>query len=347
MKTALPLLALFALACDDPEATAPVIDPGPVQGPLTMDPAVDVTGDVGGQWNFDVSGVLADAAYRVTLVDSANLTVNDDGTGVFVDGGEGTANAGPSDAVAGIFHIHYNPLPDPVKTFPGAFDDPAEPAGIFPLEGDTTIGFGVTGVGAGTVYPVFYTNAGASTFLEIDATGVPTEPYVIGPAITINEPVVVTPPPMAFDPATPQTVAVDGTYDYTITGLDDAYYYRITLVVGDNVTATAGEGVFIDGGAGTADAGNSQDYALITSVAGSPVDPGAKTVPAGDDDPANPTGIQPTNGSISLTITGVADGTVYPVAYRNGGASTFLEIDGAGVPTEDYVVGGSFTVETL
>lgn len=343
MKTTLPLLALFALACDEtPDATAVLPDPGPMQGPLTMIPAVNVSGDVGDQWSYDVSGVLADSAYRVTLVDGANVTVNADGTGIFLDNGDGTANAGPSDAVAGIFHVHYNPLAELVKTYPGAFDDPTDPAGIYPLDADTPLGFGVRGVGPGTVYPVVYSNGGESTFLEIGDDGVPTETYVIGPAITINEPP--PPPPLLFVPATPQTVDVDGTYDYSITGLNDDYYYRITLVVGDNVTATAGEGVFIDAGAGTADAGNSQDYALITSVAGTPVDPGAKTVPAGDDDPANPTGIQPTSGAISLTITGVAAGTVYPVAYRNGGVSTFLEIDTAGVPTEDYVVGGSFTV---
>jgi hypothetical protein len=348
MRHVLPLLALTLFACEDEPTPVPTGPPAPEQGPLTFDPATPVSGDVGDQWSFDVAGVLPDSAYRITLVHADNVTVAADGTGTFVDSGTGTANAGPSETVAGIYHVHYNPFGTPVKTYPDGSDDPAMPSGVLPLDGDQTIGFGVEGLGEGTVYPVFYRNGGESTFLEIDENGTPTEPYVIGPAISVNAPP--TPPPptpvMAFDPDTPQTIAPAETYDYTITGLDDTAYYRITLVIGANVTAAGGSGVFVDGGAGTADAGNSQDYALITSVAGSPVDPGAKTVPSPDDDPTAPTGIQPTGGQIALTVTGVADGTVYPVVYVNGGTSTFLEIDGTGAPTEDYVVGGSITVAT-
>ena len=47
---------------------------------------------------------------------------------------------------------------------------------------------------------------------------------------------------------------------------------------------------------------------------------------------------------ITLSVTGVAEGTVYPVVYENGGASTFLEIDSAGAPTETYYIASATTV---
>ena len=141
------------------------------------------------------------------------------------------------------------------------------------------------------------------------------------------------------------TIAVDGTVDYTISGLVDTQAYRITLVVDGNITAAGGVGTFVDGDMnGAADAGASENIALITTVNGND-QTGAKTVPAGSDDPAAPTGIFPTNGEITLTVTGVAAGTVYPVIYHNGGASTFLEIDGSGAPTEIHVVAGAVTVQ--
>jgi hypothetical protein len=313
---------------------------------MAVSPEAPVTGEVDEQFNFDVSGVVADQAYRITLVSADVLTVDADGVGTFTDAdANGAADPGPSEETALLFQVLYNPITPNAKTYPAGNDDPAMPSGIFAVDGEVEIGFGVTGVGAGTVYPVIYWNGGESTFLEIDENGMAIEPYVIGPAITINA--APEPPPITIAPATPVTVAPAEEYDYTISGLDNAYYYRVTLVHGDNVTTTGpGMATFVDAGAGTANAGPSEEVALISYSQGAVVDPGAKTLPAGTDDPANPTGIQPVNGEITVSIMGVADGTIYPVAYRNGGTSTFLEIDTLGAPVETYIVGGSLTVAT-
>lgn len=147
-------------------------------------------------------------------------------------------------------------------------------------------------------------------------------------------------------PADESKVAAAGTVTYTATGLDDSQAYRITLVVAANLTPGADQsGTFVDGDAnGAADAGASETIGLITSVNGAAQE-GAKTVPAGTDDPASPSGVFPSGGEITIVVTGQAAGTVYPVFYHNGGSSTFLEIDGAGKPSETYYVGGAFTVE--
>lgn len=340
-----PVAVLALIACNGdptPVPTSPTVQDTapPTPEPLVVTPNTATALEPGGQASFDVSGVDPAKYYRVTLVSGDLITVAADGSATFQDSGAGTANAGPSDATAGLFHIHYGTLPALAKTFPAGTDDPAAPTGISPL--DDLVSFGVEGVDGGTVYPVIYENTGASTFLEIDASGSPIETYVVGPAITVS-PL----PGIAVAPSTPTTIAAGATTDYTITGLDDTYAYRITLVVADNVTAPGdGTGTFVDGGAGTANAGNSQDYALITAYNGTnDVTPGAKTIPDPADDPAAPTGIFPTGGQITVTIEGVAAGTVVPVAYRNGGTSTFLEIDGNGAPVEDYAVGGALTVQ--
>ncbi|MCA9568308.1 MAG: hypothetical protein KC656_10710 [Myxococcales bacterium] len=340
-------LAAFALACG-PGDPAPTGDPTPTDtpapDPLSISPDSPQTLGVGDQVSFDVTDVDPDQAYRVTLVHGDNITWDGDGNAVFVDSGTGTANAGPSDSYAGLFHVQYGTLPALAKTHPAATDDPAAPSAIFPING--MVSFGVEGVAAGSVYPVIYHNGGESTFLEIDENGSAIEHYIVGPEMTIEAPP--PPPPVTVEPSTPVTIAPGETYDYTITGLNDAYKYRITLVVAANITTPGdGTGSFVDSGTGTANAGNSQDYALITYYNTTyAVDPPAKTIPAATDDPANPTGITPSGGEITVTIEGVADGTVYPVAYRNYGASTFLEIDGSGYPTESYGVGGSLTVAT-
>ena len=71
---------------------------------------------------------------------------------------------------------------------------------------------------------------------------------------------------------------------------------------------------------------------------------GSKTVPGGDDDPADPSGVFPVDGEITVEVAAVGAGTAWVVAYENGGASTFLEIDEDGEPIEPHGVGGALTV---
>ncbi len=143
-------------------------------------------------------------------------------------------------------------------------------------------------------------------------------------------------------------IAAAGTVDFTVTGLKDTQAYRVTLVVAANLTTSGdGKGTFVDADKNNAaDPGASENIALITKVNGEAVaGSGAKTVPAGTDNPASPTGIFPKGGTITLTVTSVAAGKVYPVIYNNGGASTFLELDASGVPTETYIVGSAVMVQ--
>ncbi|MCA9557409.1 MAG: hypothetical protein KC583_02485, partial [Myxococcales bacterium] len=292
---------------------------------------------VDGTATYVVEGLDDQQAYRVTLVVADNVVAPGDGSGVFVDGdANGAADAGASENIALITEVNGVAIAG-AKTVPDGADDPADPTGVFPVDGRIVVV--VTGVAAGTVYPVAYTNRGDSTFLEIDGDGVPTEPYSVGGAVSVSAGPVVR-------PEDTQTIAVSETVDYTITGLDDAQAYRVTLVIDTNVQrAPDGSGVFEDrDGNGAADSGPSDRVAWITMLNDAPVAAGTRTVPAGNDDPANPTGVFPVDGAIRITLTGVGAGTVYPVAYVNAGASTFLELDFDGVPTEAHGVGGAIDV---
>ena len=308
------------------------------EGTPSVAPITDQSVAAGATTTYTITGLDDAQAYRVTLVVADNVTASDV-SATFLDNDQnGAADAGASEGIALITRVNGEVVTG-AKTVPGGTDDPANPSGIFPMNGQITVD--IMGISAGTVYPVAYENGGASTFLEIDGSGAPIETYGVGGALTVSgasgNPVVL--------PAAPQSLAIDGTVDYTIFGLKDEQAYRITLVVGDNVNVVGTQGAFLDNDAnGAADAGASEDIAVITAVNGDPVT-GTKTVPGGTDDPANPSGIFPVNGKIELTITGAGAGTVQPVAYENGGASTFLEIDGNGAPVEVYSIGGSITVQ--
>lgn len=310
-------------------------------GPIAVMPTDASMVDVGGEVQYTISGLNNAQAYRITLVAGGNITTSGDGTGTFIDNDmNGAADAGPSERYALITSVNGAQLSDGgAKTVPGGMDDPAMPSGIFPQDGEITVT--VTGMATGTVYPVIYENGGDSTFLELGGDGAPVETYIVAGAFSVRGPT-----PM-LAPDGPQMVGVGASIDYTISGLNDAQAYRITLVVGDNLTeGGGGMATFIDGDMnGAADAGPSDNFALITSVNGMGVDPGARTVPGGMDDPAMPTGINPVGGEITLQITGVAAGTVHPVVYENGGMSTFLEIGGDGAPTEVYTAGAALTVQ--
>jgi hypothetical protein len=315
-------------------------DDDPSGGGLSVSPTTAQTVQAGATTEYTISGLNDAVAYRVTLVVSANVDVNGS-TATFIDGdNNGAADAGASENIALITALNGDAIAG-VKTFPGGMDNPASPSGIFPEGGEIVVE--ITGLAAGTVVPVAYPNAGATTFLEVGADGAPIENYGVGGALTVSgsvgQPIVI--------PNVPQSLPVDESVDYTIYGLNDALNYRITLVVAGNATVTFTEGTFLDADAnGIADAGASENIALITSVNGAAVaGAGAKTVPDPTDNPASPTGVRPSGGKITVTITGQAAGEVYPVAYVNGGASTLLELGATGAPSEIYGIGGKITVQ--
>ncbi|MCB9675337.1 MAG: hypothetical protein H6737_09490 [Alphaproteobacteria bacterium] len=332
---------MLVLAACDPGPD----DTDPLDTPIVSNPAFDVTTPTTIPYDdyatYTITGVDDRQAYRITLVHADYVSAGGDGSGTFQDNdANGAADPGASEAVALITNVNGGDWIPGYKTVPGVSDDPANPTGIWPEGGQITLQ--ITGIGSGTIYPVVYHNGGASTFLEVGADGTPIETYAVGGSLTVEGPDPVGP---VISPDSPQSVAVDGYYDYTISGLSDTQAYRITLVHADNLTTGPDQtGTFIDEDAnGAADAGPSENVASITQVNGADVPP-AKTVPAGTDDPASPTGVFPVGGQITVRLTGVGEGTVYPVAYYNGGASTFLEIDTAGSPIETYAVGGSFSV---
>lgn len=325
------LSALSALSLLPACATG---DDPPGTNVLSVSPATAQTVQAGATTTYTISGLDDGQAYRVTLVVDANV----DGNG-FVDAdANGAADAGASENVALITKVNGTIITG-VKTFPAGTDSPASPSGILPVNGAITVE--ITGVAAGKVYPVAYVNGGESTFLELDDDGAPIESYGVGGALTVSgasgNPVII--------PNVAQTLAVNATLEYAVQGLRDDQAYRVTLVLADNATVTNTTGTFLDENAdGAADAGLSENVAVITAVNGTAVAE-AKTVPAGTDDPARPSGVFPAGGKITVTVRGVAPGKVYLVAYENAGASTFLELDASGAPVEVYSIGGSLAVQ--
>jgi hypothetical protein len=149
---------------------------------------------------------------------------------------------------------------------------------------------------------------------------------------------------LTFSPTTPQTVAAGAKSTYTISGLSDAVAYRVTLVLGANITVDGASATFLDNdNNGAADAGASENVALITALNGQRI-AGTKTYPGAMDNPASPSAVFPQGGQIVVEITGLAAGTVVPVAYPNAGATTFLEVGDDGAPVENYGIGGALTV---
>lgn len=303
-----------------------------------VSPAGEQSLQAGAPMTYTITGLDDALNYRVTLVVDANVEASGAG-GTFLDAdGNGAADAGASEGIALITKVNGATITG-VKTFPGAMDNPASPTGIRPQGGQITVE--ITGVAAGKVYPVVYENGGSTTFLEVDEDGSPVEDYAVGGGLTVGgssgNPVVI--------PNVDQTLAVAATVDYTVYGLKDDTAYRITLVLGANAEVDFTTGTFLDADAnGAADAGASEGVALITAVNGEAIT-GTKTVPGADSDPAAPTDVFPVGGKITVTITGVAAGKVYPVAYVNGGASTFLELNAGGAPSETYSIGGAITVQ--
>lgn len=332
------MVAGCAGAPEDETETVPEplpVESTPVAGPVT--PEALAAGETS---VFRVTGLDDAVAWRITLVLSDLVTTAEDGAATFRDDdGNGAADPGASEFVARIVRVGEQRFVPGQKTVPSVNDDPADPSGIYPVDGVLEVE--IEGVGTGAIRPVAYHNGGASTFLEVDGAGAPTETHVVGDPITVDGP----PPTVA--PNSPRTVAPGESLDVTLTDVSDLVAYRVTLVVADNVTPGPDQtGTFVDLDAnGYADAGPSETVALISQVNGEDLPSPGKTVPAPEDDPANPTGVYPTGGVLTVRVTGVAAGTVVPVAYVNGGATTFLELDPSGTPTEAYAVGAPITVD--
>jgi hypothetical protein len=335
-RSLLLLCLPLAIACraDTAKDSQPADD---APGTPELSPQQVQTVDKGDRVVFRADGLDDSTAYRATLVAAANIDWTDDGPR-FVDlDGNGAADAGNSTASATITAVNGMAF-DGAKTIPAGTDDPADPSGIWPEAG--VIDIEVTGVGAGESVLVVYENGGASTFLELDSDGVPVERYDIGGTVQVRADGMpdVTP---VFD----QALDVGATTTLSVRDLDDNQAYRITLVVAENVDWTGAEPMFADlDASGTADAGSSEAVALITAIQGEAIS-GAKTFPAGDDDPASPTGVFPVDGQITIDVMGVGPGAVVPVAYANRGASTFLEVDLDGLAVEPHGVGGALWVE--
>lgn len=142
---------------------------------------------------------------------------------------------------------------------------------------------------------------------------------------------------------------------YTVSGLDDALRYRITLVNGASIQGTGASRTFLSSAIGTSpetfavDTGT--DIADITAVGG--IDSAISNT--GGANTFNTATVKPVNGSITFTIDGAAAGTVVPVVYvdggqggtaTTGGASNRLETSataagGFAAATETFGVGGA------
>jgi len=120
---------------------------------------------------------------------------------------------------------------------------------------------------------------------------------------------------------------------YTVSGLKDDAKYRVTLVAKDNITIKDGV-VSFKALSGLAIADPGTVSANITVVNGTPTGAPSTAV-------RTVGGVMPTSGGINFRVDGVADETLVPVVYVDGGSDTRLELDAKGVPTEQFGLGGA------
>ncbi len=320
----------------------------------------------GDEVTWTATGLDPEATYRVTLHHSTRMAV---GSGIarFADAedegaGDGIADVGPAESVALITHVDGVALETPTTSVPAVDDDDPDAPALSPDE-DGTLAVTADAVDAGNggaVYPVIVAQGGASTYLEVDGDGDPTEPYGVGGALVVDARV----GELNLVPHTPSTVQVnslfpiDGEGDeatFAVGGLDDELTYRITLVLAEDVTlsadgATATFATTEVDGVTVVDAEGAADIATITLVNG---EAPASTTPDGAGVPAaDAAGVSPVDGVITFQVDGTdgflftgGTGSVRPVVSVVGGSSPFLEVTDAGVPTEVYGVGGLFTTE--
>ena len=349
---------------EPPEVTIGDIAVSPLETQVVRIRAEEGPGD---EVTYTASGLDPDSTYRVTLHHSSRMAVGAGGA-VFADAeddgaGDGIADQGPAEAVALITHVDGTALETPATTVPdpGEEDGPAAAALAPDAEGTITVTMDAIEAGnGGAVFPVIVEQGGASTFLEVDGDGVPTEAYGVGAPLVVDARV----GDLNLVPHVESTVTVnmllgnDSEGDevtFAVGGLDADLTYRITLVPAANVTvsadgATATFATADDDGTTVVDADGAEDIGTITLVNGeapASTGGGGSFAPA-DGDP----GIAPTNGVITFQVDGTdgfllsgETGSLRPVVSVLGGASPALELTDAGVPTEAYGVGGLFTTE--
>lgn len=108
---------------------------------------------------------------------------------------------------------------------------------------------------------------------------------------------------------------------YTVTGLNDALTYRITLVNATSIQGTGADRTFLSSAIVPATTpttfavNTGADIADIVSVGGT----GAVIDTTGAPNTLNTATVRPVNGSITFTIDGTGTGTVVPAVYVNGG----------------------------
>jgi putative cell wall-binding protein len=124
---------------------------------------------------YTASGLSADLKYRVTLVNSDNITTTNGVTSFEELGTTGVADPGALDADITV----VNGVPTGAPT-----TDTQSVGGIVPSNG--SISFRVDGSADETLVPVVYVDGGTDTRLQLNAAGVPTEVFALGGAINYN-----------------------------------------------------------------------------------------------------------------------------------------------------------------
>ena len=118
---------------------------------------------------------------------------------------------------------------------------------------------------------------------------------------------------------------------YTVTGLNDALTYRITLVNAASIQGTGADRTFLSSAIepattpATFAVNTGADIADIVSVGGS----NAVIANTGGTNTFNTATVRPVNGSITFTIDGTGTGTVVPAVYVNGGQGGTATTGGA------------------
>lgn len=119
---------------------------------------------------------------------------------------------------------------------------------------------------------------------------------------------------------------------YRALGLTTGQAYRITMFASANVEASAGATVFAER-AGTGEADPGPLTARLVKVNGSALSAGSIDQSVG--------GVMPVNGQITFTVDGDRPEHLVPVVHVDeGGASTGLDVDAQGRPTEPFGLGG-------